>query len=592
MAEASETPSLRVPSPDAPAPEEVTITFDDTPVTARRGETIAAALTAAGIREFRQTTGNATRGIFCGMGVCQECLVDVDGRANRRACMTPVTGPNTVRSGSPRQAIPSTAPQTPVQKEPITESPEVLVIGAGAAGLTAAATAAEAGCEVVVLDERPGPGGQYFKQPASIYTSPGSIGTDRQFESGRQLIERARKAGVRIVSGAEVWGAFTPLEITAVTPQGAATYRPQRLIVATGAYERSLPVPGWTLPGVMTTGAAQTLLRSYRTLPGKRVLIAGNGPLNMQVGAELARGGANVVGIAEAADLSFSRALSAGRMAMAAPDLCREGLVYLAELRHHGIPLHRGAFILRVDAVADGLQATLGTWRDGKAQPVLEVDADVVCMGYGFMPSNEVLRLLDADHSYDSGRGQLVTRRDNDCRTSLDGVFAIGDCCGLGGARAAMDDGIIAGLTAATEIHGGGAKHKDMMEKARRRRDRQRRFQKALWEVFAAPRLATELCEPDTLICRCEEVSHRMLRDSLEDEPEDIGSLKRCTRAGMGRCQGRYCASNLAAMIAEKTGRPLEERSFFAPRPPIKPITVSDIATVTDSPVAPPELED
>ncbi len=581
MADGDNSEPLRAPSPDAAAVEQVTITFDGTPVAARRGETIAAALTAAGVRDFRRTAGGSARGLFCGMGVCQECLVDVDGRANRRACMTPVTGPMTIRSGSPRQAIAAPNPD-PVQTKSFTAEPDILVVGAGAAGLSAAIAAAEAGCNVVVLDERPAPGGQYYKQPASIYRTPGSIDTDRQFEGGRLLIERALKAGVQIVSGAEVWGAFEPREVTALTPDGAATYRPERLIVATGAYERALPVPGWTLPGVMTTGAAQTLLRSYRTLPGKRVLIAGNGPLNMQVGAELARAGAEVVGIAEASDLSRSRILSLGAMALASPDLCREGMGYLAELRRQGIPLYRGAILLRVDADEDGLRATLGTWRDGTAHAAREVTADAICMGYGFMPSNEILRLLGARHDYDSGRGQLTTRRDDLCRTTVEGVFAVGDCCGLGGARAAIEDGIIAGLTAAAEIRDAGQEHTRLVEAAQKRRRRQRRFQKALWTFFAAPRLTTELCDPDTLICRCEEVSHGMLAGSLDDEPEDIGSLKRCTRAGMGRCQGRYCAPNLAAMIAAQTGRPLDERSFFAPRPPIKPVTVSDIATAPE----------
>ena len=280
-----------------PGPCPLKLSFEGRPVPARPGETLAAALTAAGELVLRLTRGGAGRGLFCGMGVCQDCLVEVDGVPNRRACMTRIEGPHTIR----RQQSPAAAPATVGPLPPAAlATPELLVVGGGAGGLAAAAVAAEAGAEVVLLDERPQPGGQYYKQPSA---SRGAIARpDAQFAGGRALIERARRAGVRLVSGAQAWGAFAaPLEVAAVTPEGAAVYRPRRLVIATGAYERGLPVPGWTLPGVMTTGAAQTLLRSYGVLPGRRVLVAGNGPLNLQVALELARAGAEIVALAELA---------------------------------------------------------------------------------------------------------------------------------------------------------------------------------------------------------------------------------------------------------------------------------------------------
>ena len=555
--------------------ETVTIHFEGEAIEARRGETVAAALASAGHRVFRRTLKGDERGLFCGMGTCQECLVTVDGVPNRRACMTLVDGPADIRVQAP---LPS--PQLPAQSpaQAVEHIPDVLVVGAGPAGLAAAVAAGEAGADVMVLDERPGAGGQYFKQPASFLTEPGEVGRDRQFERGRRLIERARAAGATIIGKAEIWGAFAPRTLMAKTDDASLVIRPKTLVVATGAYERVMPLPGWTLPGVMTTGAAQTLLRSYRTLPGRSVLIAGNGPLNIQVALELARAGSEVRAVAEAAEIGIGRAAALARMAVSSPSLCLEGAGYLLGLRRHGIPLHSGERLLEVEARAGGgLVARLGRWRAGRAEPVREIEADIVCLGYGFLPANEILRLLGVRHDYDAARGSLVVPRDDDCLTSLDRVYAVGDCCGRGGASVAIEEGTIAGLAAAASL-GHGPVSTATANAARRRRDRHRRFQAALWRYFASPLLTTELCRADTLVCRCEDVTFGDLSAALDDDLREIGSLKRFTRAGMGRCQARNCAATIAAMVAARSGEAPGETSFFAPRPPIKPVAIADVA--------------
>ncbi len=528
--------------------DEVTLRFDGAEILARRGESIAAALTRAGIFDIR-----SGHGMFCGMGVCQECLVDLDGRTVR-ACMTEVAGPHCIGRGTPVGAPPSVAP-IDIDAIPVV-TPEVLVIGGGAGGFSAAAAAAEAGAKVVLLDERARPGGQYYKQPAH-----GPAHDDRQFADGRALIARARQAGVRIVGKAEVWGAFAPLDLAALDETGVSIYRPQRLIVATGAYERGLPVPGWTLPGVMTTGAAHTVLRSFVVVPGKRVLLAGNGPLNMQVAVELARRGVDVVAVAESAPRLGPRSAAAlWAMATSAPGLLRDGIAMLAELQRRRVPVLFGHTLVGVEAREGGLVARLGSVR-------YEVDA--VCMGYGFQPSNELLRALGCRHSFDERRGHLVTERDADCTTSVAGVYAVGDCCGLGGAHAAVAEGIIAGVAAA-----GNAPPPGLMRErdaARRNLARHRRFQDGLWRLFAAPR---PRIAPESIVCRCESVTLSTIEAAMADGRPSIGEVKRLTRAGMGSCQGRYCAPLLAELLA----RPIDEMALFAPRAPVKPVTIAELS--------------
>ena len=553
------------------------IFFEGREIRCRPGLSVAAALTAAGERELRDAGAGDKRGLFCGMGVCQECRVQIDGHSGIRACMTPVADGMRI-SRMPQLAEPGEYASQPVGDER-PQRPDLLVVGGGPGGLTAASVAARAGADVVLIDERSALGGQFFKQPVSEADLPPSLAGDRQFEQGRLLIERARRSGVRMLGGAEIWGAFAPNEFGVFDGRGSWIMRPKRAIVATGAYERGLPVPGWTLPGVMTTGAAQTLLRSYGVLAGRRVLVAGNGPLNLQVALELRRAGANVVAVAESARSPGRGALgAAARLFFASPGLALNGLGYLAGLRRAGVPVLYRRVLKSVEAADGHLRATLARVGDEYGAVERIVEADVVCTGYGFQPNNDMLRCLGCRHDQDERRGHLVTVRNAHCETTVSGVYAVGDCCGLGGAPAAAEEGLIAACAAIQSL---GLDLPAETVRARERAvsalRRHRSFQTALWRLFAAPRYQTELATPDTLICRCEKVRLGDLDAALEQGDSTIAMLKKRTRLGMGPCQGRYCAPVAAAIIERHTGRPTNEYSLFAPRVPIKPVRIGDL---------------
>ncbi len=538
-------------------------------IEARKGETVAAALTAAGIVALRRTRNGGERGVFCGMGVCQDCLVEIDGMPNRRACMTKVESGMQVRGqGLPRAGRPNAPGGSPV---PVPRHCDVLVVGGGPAGLSAATVAAEAGVAVVLVDERPVPGGQFYKQPIPELDLPPRRLAEAQFSGGRALIARAMAAGVQFVKGS-VFGAALPPSVALECDGEAATIGAYRLILATGAFERGRPVPGWTLPGVMTTGAAQTLLRSYGVVAGRRMLIAGNGPLNLQVAVELHRAGAAIVAVVEAAPRPGLGSLAdLAQMAVNAPDLVLDGIGYVAALAGSRIPLIHSAAIDRIDP-GERLAATLTSGQ--------RYQADVVCMGYGFLPSNELARLLGCRHHYDSRQRVLRTARDENGRSSIDAVFAVGDGTGLGGARAAEAEGAIAGLAAAIDI-GVRPSPAALADDKRARADlvRQRRFQRALWQLFEpAPALAGAP-PSDTVVCRCEEVMAGSLTDHfLAGAP--IGTVKRATRLGMGRCQARYCGPLTVDLLARQGGHCPSELDFPAPRPPVKPVALAVLAAL------------
>jgi glycine/D-amino acid oxidase-like deaminating enzyme len=466
---------------------------------------------------------------------------------------------------------------------------EVLVVGAGPGGLAAAEAAAQGGARVTILDERPEPGGQYFKQLAPSQRFSRESAMDRQFARGRALIERVRDLGVETVGGVTVWSAARDgegrVELDVIEDGRALRYRSQQLIVATGAYERAFPVPGWTLPGFITTGAAQTLARGYRVTPGSRVLIAGNGPLNLQVACELARGGVEVVTVAEAAPAPGPKKAGAAMKAFRrSPDLMVEGLSYLAALKSLGVPISYGHVLARADGVDKVERATL-VRIDASGLPVAGSErhfrVDAVSTGYGFLPSTEITRLLGCRHRYDDrGAGSLVVERDEDGATSQTGVYAVGDCGGIGGARVAMSQGTLAGWAAVRNLGRSlTTKARSNVAKTRTALARDLAFQSSLWRLFEAPPLTDGRVDAAVLVCRCEDVTAETLGRCIAAGVDEIGALKRLTRAGMGRCQGRYCGPFIARLCTEATGRAPDEFALFAPRFPVKPIPAIALAS-------------
>jgi len=539
----------------------ITIHFDGRPIAALEGETVAAALSAAGIVAFRRTASGAPRGLYCGMGACFDCVVTVDGRIGQRACLTKVADGMQVTGAAPATLVPlGEAPEGDTAAE---ESPDVLVVGGGPAGLSAAIAAAEAGAAVMLLDERGAPGGQYAKPLADSHAN---AAPDAQFRTGIDLRDRAHRAGVRIETDSVVWGGFAPDEIAALGRGRAVTLRPRRLILAPGAHELPAPMPGWTLPGVMTTGALQTLVRAQRVCPGERVLIGGTGPLNLQLACELLASGVKPVAVVEAAPRPGAAAWrDVWRMARNAPDLVRDGVTMLATLKRAGAPVLWSA---RVTALLGEDRVRAAQIASAKGDRTLDID--VVAMNLGFQPEVGLARALGVPHRFvDVGLGHLATETDADGRTAVAGVFAVGDGAALGGARVAMARGRLAGLAAARDL----GRHAPNDPAARAALARALAFQDGLWRLFRPPALHLDSLPDATIVCRCEEVSAGRLRAELAAGLISLPALKKATRAGMGRCQGRFCAATIARLCPEAP----DDWSFAAPRAPLRPVAAAPL---------------
>lgn len=415
---------------------------------------------------------------------------------------------------------------------------DVAVVGLGPAGVAAAARAAEGGARVIALDAAPNAGGQIWRH-RSRDTLDGVAGrwlgrlarTNAELHHGCSVVDavyHGSNGGVTIVAEPHAGGP-------------PATVHARSLIIATGARERFLPFPGWTLPGVVGVGGAQALLKQGASFAGKRVVIAGTGPLMLPVAASLARAGARVALVAEQARGSAVRAFAFSLVRH--PGTLRQAAAYrLAFIR---TPYATGAWVVEAGGDDRVRQVTVADGRTTRTVP-----CDVLCTGYGLVPNLELARLLGCA----TADGVVVVSDAQE--TSVRGVFAAGETTGVGGVALALVEGEVAGAAAAGLARPDGA--------LARRRAALRDMAAAIDHAFALRPELRALARADTIVCRCEDVRRGALGTM-----RDARQAKLYTRAGMGACQGRVCGAALEFLCGWSPG---------TVRPPLEPARLSTLA--------------
>lgn len=457
---------------------------------------------------------------------------------------------------------------------------DIAIIGSGPAGLAAAAEAAATGAKVLLIDEYLRLGGQFFKQmPSSIKVEDESF-YGKDYLRGQQLIRLVSKGKVEVWLDCLVWGAFGERTLGVAKGGESLQLQAEKIIVAAGAYDKPLPFPGWTLPGVMTAGAAQTLVKSQAIVPGTRVLLVGTGPFQLPVARQLLHAGAKLAAVVEAT--SFRGLLAGAGSAMSRPDRALEGFGYWREIRASGAPFLFGHTIVRAEGEGRVQRAVIAAIDDDwRVRPGSErtLDVDAVCTAFGFLPSTQIARLLGCAERFDSVAGGYLPERNEDLESSVPGVFVVGETAGIGGSDAALAEGRLAGLVAARQIGlAGGVDTERKLESLRVEMRKARKFADYLNRSFAPKAAAYERIPDDTIVCRCEEVTAGEVRRAALEGAESMKSLKILTRAGMGLCQGRICGAVVAQLAALAVGKSVEAFGGASSRAPIKPVRLGDLA--------------
>jgi len=455
----------------------------------------------------------------------------------------------------------------------------LVIVGGGPAGIAAAIEAARAGLRPTLVDEGGGLGGQIYRPLPEGFLASDAAALGKDFRRGEELRGRfAEVAGsVDLILGVCVLGIWEGRRL--LTDAGEIVA--ERIVLATGACDRPVPFPGWTLPGVLTAGGAQVLVKTMRVSPGRRALVAGTGPLLPVVANQLHGAGVEVVAVLEAGRpppllRSLPRIWGEWGLIRDAWDLWRG-------LRRARIPLLFGHTIFEAAGEGGVERATYGRVDASDWRPLREsaktVDVDLVVTGFGFVPNTELSVLAGCDHEYAHGLGGFVPVRDPCMRTSVRHVLAAGDGAGVAGALVAAEEGRIAGITAAED---GGVLAAD---EARRRRTQPLRRLASLARVRGLldemsrvrPGLV-DLATPATVVCRCEEVLLSEVRAAFGRGARDLQALKLMTRLGMGPCQGRNCGPSASAICCKELGVTPEDAGRIEPRPPVKPVTFGALA--------------
>jgi NADPH-dependent 2,4-dienoyl-CoA reductase/sulfur reductase-like enzyme len=402
---------------------------------------------------------------------------------------------------------------------------DVVIVGAGPAGLAAAQAAAAGGATVLLLDGAPAVGGQVWRARQGV-PAPEVAGALARFASAQA------GAGVQVLAGTRVVMALPDRALLIDGPQGARRLRWERLILATGARERLLPFPGWTLPGVFGAGGLQALVKGGWPIAGRRVVVAGTGPLLLAVAATLRREGARVVALVEEAPAA-ALARFAGTLARH-PAKAWQALRLGAALL--GVPVLAGWRVVAAEGEGRLQRVTLVRVADGAHQTIA---CDALAAGWGLLPQTELAQALGCAIAPRFGADAIVV--DERQRTSVAGVFAIGECTGVAGVAAARLQGRIAGAALAAELASDDAAAGAAL---RATLAREHRFAHAVARAFPAPAGLAERLRDDTLVCRCEDVPWSVVRGCA-----DLRSAKLATRCGMGHCQGRLCHDTLASVM-------------------------------------------
>lgn len=467
----------------------------------------------------------------------------------------------------------------------------VVIVGAGPAGIRAAQTLVGAGVRPVVIDENPRWGGQIYRQPPADAGFTRAKSTLYGFEARKaDAVHRTMEALLPEIDyrpGTLVWSCeANRLDTLHAGHEGSVPFT--HLIIASGATDRVMPLPGWTLAGVYTLGGAQVALKSQGCAIGARIVLAGTGPLLYLVAYQYVKAGAQIAAVLDTSPLA-RQAAAAPRMLSQSATFAK-GLYYVAWLQARGVRIERG---VTLDAIEGEDAVRSIRWRTHRGE-ARALDCDAVGIGFGLRPETQLADLAGCRFRFDALNRCWIPERDAAGRSSERNVYLAGDGAGIAGADAAELAGQRAALALIEDL--GIMTHRHSQPDAARLEQQLARigaFRVGIEQAFAPPDHAAQSWPDDLVICRCEEVTAGTLRACVRSGlATQVNRLKALTRIGMGRCQGRMCGEAAIALLAAETGKQPSEVGRLRSQAPIKPIPITPMLYDDGVQVEPEEAHD
>lgn len=457
---------------------------------------------------------------------------------------------------------------------------DLVIVGCGPAGMSAAITAAAQSLSVLVLDEQPEPGGQIWRHIEQNASGERAKMLGPDYKKGADLARRFRETSVDIEFGAKVWQVEDEFQVYYSKEGIAHSVACKRFLIAIGAQERPNPFHGWTLPGVMTVGAAQILMKSSGEIPKDPVWVAGSGPLTLLYIYQLLKMGGDVAGyISTTPRRNIWRAAPHFPVALTQPKGLLKGLKWITELKRSKLPIFSGC--KRLAALGDDRLEEIQF--EDKSKQRRTAKTNLLLVHEGVVPNIHLPLSLGCSVAWNASQKCLAPVLNGWSETTRSGVFVAGDGGGISGADAAVELGRIAAIGACRSL--GVLSDAQAESQSRESRGQARRlfsirpFLDALYE----PRAEVFDPDPKTIICRCEHKTAQDIIDASKRGGADPTQVKAATRAGMGPCQGRQCGYTVSALIAKLHGVPIDKVGYFNIRAPIKPISLGEISALRET---------
>jgi len=454
---------------------------------------------------------------------------------------------------------------------------DLAIIGAGPAGLAASAIAARHGLGTLMLDENPGVGGQVYRAiTANPVRDRAVLGSD--YWRGEALAKEATASSAQHAAGAAVWSVSPPegggYEIGVSMAGRSRMIAALEVMLATGALERPLPIPGWTLPGVMSCGGAQTALKASGLIPDGRIVIAGCGPLLWLIAWQYLNAGVSIAAVLDTTPReNWHDAIPHLPAFLASPYLAK-GLRLMLAVRAK-VRVVSGVEALRAEGT-DKVENVVYT-KGGREQ---RIPVDALLLHQGVVPNINLSNAIGCRHTWDDVQLTWKPETDDWGVTSMPGLTVAGDGAGIAGAEAAAERGRIAALGAAYRLGKIDAATRDRDAAASRAAHSRFVRGRLFLDTLYRPAKAFRIPQGDTIVCRCEEITADRIRATVPLGAAGPNQMKSFLRCGMGPCQGRLCGLTVAELIADERGVSPQEVGYYRLRPPVKPIALAELAAM------------